>query len=153
MNLIEHIYQTTFKCINIFKSLSNYISLRKIGQITIFLLFSYQLIDLTINYCNFETNIDLKLNSSFLKLPALTICAKSNNNIVLNDVLNYIFKSIKCLEMFEVKLDIFEGKNYCKYLYVHYISVNYFNKTCVTITFNITRNLFSHLERNSFTRK
>jgi len=70
LNLFERCHQICF--------LKSIIAL---GRIVILILFIYQTIDLTVNYLNYETVIDLKSERILQELPPITVCKTRFNSI------------------------------------------------------------------------
>ena len=73
----------------------------KICKLIIILLFLYQSIDLTINYCKYETVINVKFESIYYNSPAITICSdkhfgKIGEIDVFKTIANHMNITINC---------------------------------------------------------
>ncbi len=97
----------------IFLSLKKFINFYKIGFLVSLVIFFYQVIDLIVTYCHYETVIDLKANKYLQEIPSITLCLKSKHALIKimknkhknETVGNYIFRSIECsLESEESKI-------------------------------------------------
>ena len=133
----------------------------KICKLIIILLFLYQSIDLTINYCKYETVINVEYKSNDYNSPAITICSDKNFGKigeinVFKTIANNMSKTLNCNNL----LNKFPFNSYktCHQTSETIISINTIGNLCLTflsqlINASLVENAFHQIKIEYYNQK